>query len=466
AAKQVDFQRDTFGPDPSYEEKPYDIEAQLEIYGGKRAVTNPRPAIEIGQPIYVAGQFDSPGHGWGSKNPSAHSFAVYGDWRNAIAWNDNGAVETGQIATRLNLELDWKLTGTERLHASVRPLDNNGDFTRCEIAGDTPDDCQLKFDLNPDTLFFEGDLGQISAGFSDDYSSFDLPIAFGKMPLLFQNGVWMEDIVTGLAFTIPALNSPSLDISNMDITFLAAFDDVSSGGMIEPAGTVAEHGANLFAVTAFVEANQGYWEFGYGFTDGEDDLDDQDYHNVTAAFTKRYGGWLSNSIRVIHNFGQSRAGGAAETADGTLFLIENSLITSEPLTLVPYANVFLGLDTPQSLARDAGAGGVLKNTGINFETDGLTGFPTLDATARNTWGGALGVEYLFNLEQQIVVELATVQTIGDAAGRNAPGEQVGLGLRYQHVLDEKWLLRADAMFGSREGLENVSGIRFEIRRKF
>ena len=75
-----------------------------------------------------------------------------------------------------------------------------------------------------------------------------------------------------------------------------------------------------------------------------------------AGFTRRYGGWLSNSVRVIHNFGQDPDPGQPQTADGTLLLLENSLITRLPLTLVPYLNLFVGLDRPQSVARDAGAG--------------------------------------------------------------------------------------------------------------
>ena len=90
------------------------------------------------------------------------------------------------------------------------------------------------------------------------------------MPLLVQNGVWIEDAFTGLAFTIPALNSPSLDISNMDFTFFTAFDKVSSKGVIDTVGNVADHNVNLYGVNTFIEAHHGYWEAGYAYTDGDD----------------------------------------------------------------------------------------------------------------------------------------------------------------------------------------------------
>ena len=106
------------------------------------------------------------------------------------------------------------------------------------------------------------------------------------------------------------------------------------------------------------------------------------------------------------------------------------------------------------------------STGINFETDNLTGFPKLDDTANNTYGGALGVQYLFGLDQQIVVEAATVQVMGNAADRVAKGDQYGLGLRYQLPLDKAWIFRADAMGAVRDNDENLFGVRLEIRRKF
>ncbi|MBK6658771.1 MAG: hypothetical protein IPG43_11735 [Proteobacteria bacterium] len=148
--------------------------------------------------------------------------------------------------------------------------------------------------------------------------------------------------------------------------------------------------------------------------------------------------------------------------------MENSLITHKPLTLVPYANFFVGSKKPQSLARDFGAGGVLKNTGINFETDGLTGFPKLDDTANDTYGGAIGVEYLFNLDQQVVFEVAGLNPLGrdNDPDRIAKGHQVAFGARYQRPLSKAWIFRTDAIYGVREHEQDLAGIRAELRLKF
>jgi hypothetical protein len=390
-----------------------------------------------------------------------------------VAWNDNGAGDGfGVAATRLNLDVDLKFTATERLHAFFRPLDNNNNFTSATF-GAGHSDAKLHLDGNPDALFFEGDLGAIGAGITGRDSKVDLPFALGLIPLLFQNGVWLEDAFIGGAFTIPARNSRLFDLSNFDVTFFAGFDKVTSPAFVEPArpGSVGggapddSHG-RVYGMAVFIDAMQGYWEAGYAYLDGTDGINGASYHNFTAAFTRRYFDRVSNSLRVIANVGQSGLPGVGKTANGVIFLMENSLVTSRPYTFVPYCNLFVGVDHPQSVARDAGAGGILKNTGILFETDGLTGFPTLDPTANNTYGGALGLEYLFNLDQQIVIETATVQVMDHANNRVANGAQYGVGARYQIPLTHSWILRADAMYGWRNSDNNVAGARVELRYKF
>jgi len=417
------------------------------------------------------GPIEQPGTFFGQLNPTAHQFSVFGDWRTAVAFNDNGDVEIGQIATRLNLDFDYQITSTERIHWFIAPLARGGQFTRCEFSGgnapkgSASDRCDLQLDGNLDTLFFEGDLGQIYAGLSGEYSSLDIPISFGLMPLLFQNGIWIEDAFTGAAFAIPALNSRVLDISNMDFSFFAGFDKVTTPAIKDDQGNNADHSVNIYGVATFIEANQGFWEAGIAYIDGEDGFADESFLNMTVAFSKRYRAWISNSLRVMYTTGQHRDDNLQQTADGVIFLIENSLITSLPSTLLPYFNFFAGFDRPQSAAR---ADGILKNTGINFETDALTGFPKLDDSGQNTYGGAIGLQYLFNLDMQVVVEAATVQVMeGDnEVGRPAKGDEYALGIRFQRPLNRAWIVRADAMHGWRDQDENLSGVRLEIRRKF
>ena len=455
----------SFTPDPSYEGEPYDAEAQLAIYGGKHMNKTADPFV-LGRRLYDRGAY-KPRPTWlGAKNPINFHFMGYGDLRVAAAYYDNGIpdadgkTEQSVIATRLNLDMDLALTATERIHAFVRPLDRNGSFTRYQFNGSgvEKDEFIDEFDFNLETLFFEGDLGAILQGWTGNTNSLDLPIALGRVPLFTQNGIWLDDAFDGLAFGITAKNSPAFDISNYDVTFFAGLNEVTTAAV-----TNSNDDAKVYGLAGFADVKRGYVELGYGYIDA--DIGDLSYHNLTAAFTKRYGGRINNSVRLIGNLGQSAT---LKTADGVLVLLENSLVPRRPVNavpspanLVPYFNFFAGFDTPQPLARTADGGGVLKNTGINFESDGLTAYPTLDASGHESYGGALGVSYLFNLERQIVIEGAVVERMSDSV----LGSQYALGARYQHKVNNAWIVRLDAMHAWRQELKDVYGVRVEIRRK-
>jgi hypothetical protein len=454
----------SFSPDPTYEHEPYDAEAQLAIYDGKKMNRTANPPVELGRRLYDRGAYEPRPTWLGAKNPINSHLMAYGDLRVAGAYYDNGVAagngktEQSVVAARLNLDMDLALTATERIHAFVRPLDRNGSFTRYQFSGGVEDELVEEFDFNLDTLFFEGDLGAMAQGWTGRVNSLDLPIALGRVPLFTQNGIWLDDAFDGLAFGITAKNSPALDISNMDLTFFAGFNQVTTGAVSN-----SNDDAKLFGLAGFADAWEGYAEVGYGYIDADDN--DQSYHNLTAAFTRRYQGRVANTVRLIGNFGQSAT---TRTADGVLVLVESSLVPRRPvnsipspLNLVPYFNLFAGFDTPQPLARAADSGGVLKNTGINFESDGLTAYPTLDASGHESYGGAVGVEYLFNLESQIVIEGTVVERMGGSV----LGSQYALGARYQHKISNAWIVRLDAMHGWREGLKDVYGARLELRRK-
>ncbi|MEL7462978.1 MAG: hypothetical protein AAFN79_02865 [Pseudomonadota bacterium] len=465
--REVPFDRDKFKSDPEYSSE-YDPDAQIEVYGGKRPVPRVTPPIEIGRELYGPGEIGEGIAVFGEKNRIWPQLILFGDSRTAVAYNKNDARETGQIATRLNLFFNFQLTGTDRILAFWRPLQDNGDFTRWEFAGpDRKQRVQVQAERAPNTLFYEGDLGAFIAGVTDEYQSYDLPISFGLMPLLFQNGVWMEDAILGGAFTIPAQNSPALGITNYDITFFGGISDLNTDAFVNDAGQKDEDQGMVLGVAGFFDVNEGYLELGYAhiFDKNKTDGGDQSYHNFTAGFSKRYFGLVSNATRFVANVGQNRGGGRAKTADGFLILSENAFITHMPLTLIPYANFWIGHNTPQSVARAGGAGGILRNVGLAFETDNLTGFPTLDPTGRDTLGGAIGLQYLFALDQQLVVEAATVIPWGDKAGP-AIDNEYALSARYQIPITNQLILRADAIYGIKESRDDVFGARFEVRVKF
>ncbi len=446
-----------FDPGPCYENA-YDPNAEMGVYEGKYLNAVQRPLIELGRPWYQLGPLSKSNTILGSHNPVNPQFIIFGDSRIGAASNKNVNNYSSLVATQTNLFFDLKLTGTERFNMFVSPSTRGANSTRYEFDNNN---FVSEFNFNVINGFFEGDLGSLWGGLADKTMPFDLPIAIGVMPLLFQNGVWMEDNVLGFAATVPARNVPAWNISNMDVTFFAGYDNVTS-----PTFGNDNNAGRIYGVASFVEAWNGYLELDYAFLDDRSDAIDRSYHNVGVGYTRRLGRLLSNSTRVIVNAGQD-TGVAPGTADGVLLLSENSLITSSPSNIVPYLNMFAGFDRPQSAARAAAAGGVLRNTGILFESDNLTNYPTLDATANNTVGAALGVNLLANdFGQQLILESAMMSVIGDRANRVAAGPQYGFAIRYQLPLTNSILIRADAMLGLLSESEDINGVRVELRRKF
>ncbi|MEX2307240.1 MAG: hypothetical protein WD738_06585 [Pirellulales bacterium] len=456
------YSGDYFTADVFHDHLPYDACAEQGVYGGKYLNPVQRPLIEWGMPFYDTGPVPPPSTDCGPTNPSLPRFYLYGDYRAAAAYNAQNGGDKGVLAHRINLEWDLWLTATERFHMSTGPFQEDNNFMRFELDDGRPEFFNELdfFDPDTDALFFEGDLGYMIGGWTGQYARFDLPVAVGLLPLLFQNGVWMEDALLGIAATIPARNSPALDWSNYEVTFFAGFDQITS-----PAFEDSNAAANLFGVTTFIEATGGYIEAGYAFLDDTTELD-RSYHNIGLSYTRRYLNLVSNSMRVIVNAGQAGPE-SARTADGVLLLAENSFLTRWPYNVIPYVNLFAGFDDPQSVARAGAAGGVLRNTGILFESDNLTGYPTLDATGNETYGAAIGIDLLApEFTHQLIVEAAVLQAFGVPASRNAPGDQYGIGARYQVPLSHAHLLRFDVMHGWLENTDDVTGARAEFRWKF
>lgn len=455
-AKRAAFETTAFKPDPVYPASQYSAEKQLEIYGGKRAIKSPRPIIEKGYPLYKEGPLGSLHTWFGEKNLASPQFLLYGDARVALAGNRLGGLSNAALSPQLNLEADLKLTATERLHASFKPLEKNKRFTQLQFNDDDNqrnNHIQTEFDLAPQTLFLEGDLAAIIAGKTNEWQSWDMPISIGLMPLLIQNGIWLNDTVLGVAATAAAQNFPEWGIANADFTAFVALDEVDTAG-VAGAKKPKMVGAAFFGDMwgGYVEAD---WAFLYDYHGN------QSYQSTGVAYSWRQNNFSSNSIRFINSYGQKAS--AKGSANGWLLLFESSLITAQPYTVIPYLNLFLGHGTAQAAAKNKG---LLENTGLAFERDLLTASQSLSDTGHNSVGGAIGIEYLFNFDQQWVLEAAAQRGTQKNLAPSAQGLEYALAVRWQKPLSSRWIVKADAIKGWRAEGDEFSTARLELRVKF
>lgn len=457
-----DFSDWNFGEDFSPTPLPlpplfHDAETEQTVYDDKHPVPTQRPWIEWPRKFYGSG-ITPPSETWlGDTNLVQQQFYLYGDYRTGIASGRNDFGRIDNWASRLNLDFDYRITATERFHAFIGPLNRAAEFTRVDYENDELE-YQTFYNLNPVTAFFEGDLGALYGGAVGRSSPMELPITAGLVPLVFQNGVWMEDAVSGVAMALPARHSRLLNWANYDATFFAVFDQINSRAF-----GADNNAAQAFGTAWFIDAYDGYIESGYAYLNDRTE-EDRSYHNMTFSFTRRYFDKISNSVRVIVNTGQDLEENE-RTANGVLLLIENSLVSREPFTLVPYFNFFAGWDRPQSVARAGVSGDILRNTGISYEIDGLNGYPTLDATGSDTAGGAIGVDVIGdNLDRQLIFEAAYLTPHGDRA--LIDGDQFALGTRYQIAISHRSIIRLDGMYGWKREDGDVYGTRIEYRWKF
>src|SRR5690606_201772 len=78
---------------------------------------------------YEKGLIPRSGTWLGETNLTQPKFYVYGDFRSAIAYNQNVGNEQTVWANRLNLEIDFWITATERFHMFWGPLDERNNFS-------------------------------------------------------------------------------------------------------------------------------------------------------------------------------------------------------------------------------------------------------------------------------------------------------------------------------------------------
>jgi hypothetical protein len=217
-----------FRPGPQYD-KDYDAKSQVDIYGAKSAVEPPR-ALELGRQQYTSGAYDESSTLLGQLNPLLPGLAIYGDWRTAVAYNSNNGKDIGQIATRLNrrrrLEDHRHRTFPRLLHAAAEK--QQGSPASSSAAVTAMGKFNGEFDLRPQTLFFEGDLGSLYSGFPVRRPDSTFPSRSVSSRFSCRTGIWANDAILGGAVSLTAKNSRKLGLANYDVTFFAGVDNVDN----------------------------------------------------------------------------------------------------------------------------------------------------------------------------------------------------------------------------------------------
>lgn len=309
------------------------------------------------------------------------------------------------IGHQLILDMDLRLTGTERFHVQFRPTGDGasgGSFYRFS----DPEGYVNNGTAEPQRYWFEGELHSMLGSWADPFAPSDFHVVAGKFPFQLHNNFLMNDEVIGVA-----VNKNTLfvgDLSNLNVQLFYAFNDVD---------TFENADGELFGVHLSADRNRTFYEATYARVDHAFDTSRRTHYGAVSR--TQLVGSLTLAGRALFKWGDEGGRG-----DGQLYVLESNLgryFDGAPLgveSAVFYANAF-------SSSRGWNSIGAANFNRVRtaFEVD-----PTIriaaGPAANDTLGVALGVQ-LFRHHQD---ESITPEIAFEAPG----GEAVwGAGLRYQ-----------------------------------
>lgn len=350
--------------------------------------------------------FGDEGYQWEPRFVGHGSYSLFG-----FLLEQNGTRQDG-IGHQLIVDLDLRVTGTERAHVQFRPFgreNSGGSFYQFSDPADFDDNSTLI----PDRWWIEGEFYSMFGGLIDDqFTPLDYHITAGKVPFRLHNSLLVNDEMTGVILTKNTLIIPPL--ANLNVQGFYFFDDVNSA---TPQSTdlVGMH-AQADWRHAFIEGT-----FAYVSHSGDKGFDSR-YGALSAT---KFFGPLSLAGRALFKDGDERGRG-----DGALYVLESNFTRSLSPELqcstgieyaVFYANLFRATSGWNTIA-----GANLNRLRSTFAVDPLVRIAQGQGPS-DTQGVSLGVQLFREHEDEsFIPEIAYEEPQGDSVW--------GVGLRWQRKL--------------------------------
>lgn len=426
----------------------------------------PRLLVELGNPYLGTGNI-KPGVQLATGAVWQPTLIVFGTLRTGVQSFDSGSTRFGEIATRLDLFANLQLSGTERLVVGLRPFDEDGRFTSYVFDPDSADpafrarygdddELRQEFDAEIETLYFEGDFGEIFPNADKkDFGRLDYGFSVGRQPLLFQEGMLIDDSIDGIGITRNTLLPAKT--SNFRATFFAGVDDVDRTNR-------EDDEAELYALLTSTDTRRSTIDADLVYVDADELSGDLAVYGVSAV--QRLGRFAT-SFRLLGSFAVDRETELA--TDGTVLFGEFSWVPHYTYDHA-YFTVFAAVDEFSSAARGPATGGPLGRAGINFAAVGLGNYgAALSSRARDVAGGAFGYQKFFGEDQrrQVLAELGVRFGLDDQVA-----DEAAVTVRFQQAVGRRMVLVVDGFGGRRSGRfageadQSLLGGRFEVVYKF
>lgn len=431
----------------------------------------PRGLLELGEPFLGTGVL---GGGFGIPGGAIWqpAFLAFGTLRTAVQGVKAGEQDPlAEAVGRLDLFGNLYLTQTERIVVGLRPLDEDGSFTRYTITDpfDEPSTEEGEFtdELNAtvQTLFFEGDLRSLFPAIDrDDTRGLDIYFSVGRQPIAFQDGLLIaEDKLDMVGLT--RANMRPFGAINARATLAYAWGEVTRHG-----GFLEDDSSQLVGLFTEFDTRASTMEIDVAYVMGDELSGDGIYAGISD-IRRLGGGHYNNTFRVLGSF---------PIGDETPFNTQGVLVHNQ-LSWTPYGNhnwwyvgAFGGFGEFRSAARASGIGGPVGQTGILFAGPGigrigssLGGVATgAVSAADDAVGASLGHQMFFDdSRRQLLLEVGGRFSI---AGEDVGTPEIGVNLagaaaRYQMAMGRRFVLVLDGTAGYDMDAETTTAAgRFEL----
>lgn len=374
---------------------------------------------------------------------------LWGTLRTAVqAFDPRGGSnpESFEWVNRLDAFGQIAVSQTERIVVGLRPFDSGSRFSGCRWQPD--ERCVDAFDSTIEMLFLEANVGALAPNWAGS-GWFDIEIAVGRQPLLFQEGFLIDDTLDAAA--ISRSNVPIPFTNHTRIAAIGAWRQVHRGnnlrdGRASLAALLIESDVRASTVNLDIAYVHSIRSRGRSFHAGI---------SIVAPVGPFNTAWRA---LISENFD----GNTPEATDGELFFVEINWVPTRTHNNL-YLNLFVGIDEYSSAARGPAAGGPLGRTGILFGAVGIGSYGApLGNSVGDAAGGALGYQMFFaNNRRSLTLELG-----GRDGWSGGQRSAFAAGFRLEQALGRRIVARVDSFLGHREGADLGWGARFEILYKF
>ena len=344
-------------------------------------------------------------HGW--LGPGCYAweprFVGYGSYEVLGIALDQGGRTVRAMGHQLLVDLDLRLTGTERFHVQFRPLgrrNTGGSYYRFNSPSEYVDNSTGE----PDRFWFEGEVHSILGWGRDPFASRYTNFLIGKFPYVLHNSLLLNDDIIGGA--IGRNNLQWRSVSNLNVQLFAGLNDVD---------TYAGNETQIYGLHATIDFRRVFFEVTCAYLNAESGRD-AEYAGFSR--TKFYGP-LSVATRALFKWGDEQG-----TGNGHLVTLETNwtrVFDRAPFGIeyaVFFCNAFQASEGWNSIS-----GGNLNRLRTAFEVDPLVRLAAGPAQ-RDTLGVTLGAQLFRHHEDEMFIpEFAWESRGGDSV--------FGYGVRYQ-----------------------------------